>query len=229
MNGRILTIVLAAMLAGCATPDRRKLSQFTTLSLPGSVDLEVDGCRIETARIGKACLKELFRTNKIHKQFAVYWLSVTATDGSTVNFDRGKVALTVMGSKNYPVGPGRVAYLSRSQSTAMLIAAIVAPVAVGGPIMAVANTAYYVNLTAVAASGHVAATSAGNEKRAGGTRLGSLPGTASIQSGSELAGFLFFEVAGDSADAAVLEGELRIAGMPRRFDIDTIPVVNPRF
>ena len=76
MSGRIVLIVLAAMRAGCATPERRKFSQFTTLSLPDSVDLEIDGRRIETARIGKACLKELFRTNKIHKQFAVYWLSV---------------------------------------------------------------------------------------------------------------------------------------------------------
>jgi len=221
-------------LAGCATPNHEKLNAFSTIHLPDTAIEETDTYRVELARISSACLKEMFRTNKISKQFTVCWLVVTAVGEAPAWFERNRIALVdEEGTRHYPVGPGRVAYLSQSKSTAMLIAAVVLPALVpfGAPIATAGSYNVYaaVNLTGVAASGHVAGTEASNQQRAQGTRLGSLPDRAEILSGETLAGFIFFEIPGEEGAKAWMSGELRIQDTPFVFSIDEIPEVNPQF
>lgn len=239
MNSRKVAFVLIVMstcgglFAGCATPNQAKLNEFSTLALPTSAVQETDQFRVEVARVGSPCLKQMFRTNKIDRQFTVCWLSVTAKESRPIAFDRNRIWLNAGGTKNYPVGPGRVAYLARSKSTGMLIAAVVVPVLVpfGGPIATSGAYNVYaaVNVTGVAASAHVAGTEASNERRTQGTRLGSLPDAATIQAGETLAGFVFFEVPGAANTTSVIEGELILGEQPRAFSIRNIPEVNPRF
>ncbi len=110
MIGRTLIVFSVVLLGWCATHDWHDLSQFGALSLPNSADYEADCHGAKTAPMGKACLRGLVRTNGAHEQLAVYWLSATTVKGSTVKFDRGKVALTVRVAKNDPVGPCQGAY-----------------------------------------------------------------------------------------------------------------------
>jgi hypothetical protein len=225
--------IILALISGCATPNQAKLNEFSTLTLQDSAVQETDQFRVEAARVGAACLKEMFRTPKVNKRFTVCWLSVTAKENGAIRFDRNRVALSAAGSRNYPVGPGRVAYLSKSSSTAMLIAAVVVPVLmpIGAPIAVSGGTAYYaaVNVTGVAASAHVAGTQASNDKRSQGTRLGSPPDAATIQPGETLAGFVFFEVPGEANTTSVIEGDIVLGEQPVAFSIGNIPEVNPKF
>ena len=219
----LLGNLVVALMSGCATPNRAKLTEFSTLTLQDSAVQETPQFCVEAARVGASCLKEMFRTSKINKQFTVYWLSVTAKENGIIEFDRNRIALNAAGSKNYPVGPGRVAYLSRSSSTAMLIAAVAVPVLV--PIAAPVA----VNVTGVAATAHVAGTQASNVQRTQETRLGSLPDTATLQPGETLAGFVFFEVPGEGNGTSMIEGEFVVGEQATAFSITNIPEVNPKF
>lgn len=229
----VLSTVFVLLIAGCATPNQEKLNKFSTLTLNDSSVHETDTLRVEAVRVGADCLKEMFRTSKVNKQFTVCWLSVHAKGEKTIEFDRNRIALSLGNTNNYPVGPGRVAYLSKSSSTAMLIAAVAIPVLapIGAPIAVSGGTAYYaaVNVTGVAASAHVAGTEGSNTKRTQGTRLGSLPDTAVIQPGETLAGFVFFEVPAAKSDILKIEGEFLVGEGTMPFCVTNLPEVNPEF
>lgn len=229
----VLASLFLVLTGGCATPNQAKLNEFSTLTLEDAAVHATEQVRVEVSQVATPCLKEMFRTAKVGKQFSVYWLAVQAKGDTPILFDRNKVVLRTDTIKSYPVGPGRVAYLSKSNSTALLIAAVVVPVLmpIGAPIAVSGGTAYYaaVNVTGVAASAHVAGTQATNDKRTLGTRLGSLPESATINPGETLAGFIFFESPGAENVASLIEGELLLTDKAEIFSIGSIPQVNPKF
>jgi hypothetical protein len=191
-----LAVVVGAVLilSGCATPSSERLQEFAELPKDTELSQHNDSCTLHISEVAPETLKDMFRTSQVSRRFTVFWLSVDATGANPIEFRRSRIVLDTGQTRNYPVGPGRLSYLCRSNaSMALLAAAVVVPVA--GPAIATVGSGTYVavNMTGIAATAHTAGESASNRERAQESRLGSMPEEAILEPGQGLKGFVFFE------------------------------------
>ena len=190
-----VSLGIGFLCAGCATPSAERIQVFAELPKDTELIQRNDSCTLHISEVASKTLEDMFRTAKIAKRFTVLWLSIDATGENPIEFRRNRMALKTGEINNYPVGPGRLAYLCQSNaSLALLAAAVVVPVA--GPAIATVGSGAIVavNMTGVAATAHTAGESASNSKRNQASRLGSMPEKVILEPGEGLKGFVFFEV-----------------------------------
>jgi len=163
---------LALFLSGCSAPNMRNLAQFpATPDLQGEIQ-KGETCEVRACRLGDPCLKELFKTGKVGKSFIVYWVDLTALTDVPVQVARSRIWLNVGNIKIFPVDPGRVAYLSSAEAYPFAnLAWVFWPVAMAG----------------------LDSVDSANARRLQGTGTNALPESVTVQPGSTLSGFVYFE------------------------------------
>jgi len=204
-------------LIGCATPNVDRLSTFSQAQIQETAAQKGDWFDVKASRLGAKCLKDLFGTEKVSKGFTVYWVTLAMTGSTGAELIRNQISLTAEGREYYPVAPGRVAYIAKTETSGAASLAFISPV------------------IALAAMEGVRSA---NEKRNDWTGTGALPETATLQAETQVSGFLYFEVLPSKSNARTgadivndfqLAIPLKVGDRVDSVRLTNIPEVNPTF